>query len=155
MSAEDAKPNEWSDITLDEKTVQTGVTDFSAIKENTQVEDNGYWILYVGYALLGLSVLGILYFIIATIAHRNAVKKAERLEQRRRSSSASVQPARRKEITAIMTMKHPAAEHHVMRMKTRAIQGAAVLPELIPARFMCPVVPQRDNPSIITYKKHF
>lgn len=96
MSAEDAKPNEWSDITLDEKTVQTGVTDFSAIKENTKVEDNGYWILYVGYALLGLSVLGILYFIIATIAHRSAVKKAERLE-RRRSSSASRSAAARME----------------------------------------------------------
>ncbi|HBE15917.1 MAG TPA: hypothetical protein DCY72_06730 [Ruminococcaceae bacterium] len=89
MSAEDAKPNEWSDITLDEKTVKTGVTDFSSIKENTQEEDNGQWILYLGYALLGLSVLGILYFIISTIAHRNAVKKAERLEQRRRPSSRS------------------------------------------------------------------
>ena len=96
MSAEDAKPNEWSDITLDEKSVQTGVTDFSSIKENTKVEDNGHWILYVGYALLGLSVLGILYFIIATIAHRNAVKKAERLE-RRRSSSASRSVAARME----------------------------------------------------------
>ena len=89
MSAEDAKPNEWSDITLDEKTVKTGVTDFSSIKENTQEEDNGQWILYLGYALLGLSVAGILYFIIATIAHRNAVKKAERLEQRRRPSTRS------------------------------------------------------------------
>ena len=88
MSAEDAKPNEWSDITLDEKTVQTGVTDFSSIKENTKQEDNGNWILYLGYVLLGLAGLGILYFIIATIAHRNAVKKAERLEQRRRNSSS-------------------------------------------------------------------
>ena len=94
MSAEDAKPNEWSDITLDEKTVQTGVTDFSSIKENTKVEDNGQWILYVGYALLGLSVLGILYFIIATIAHRNAVKKAERLERRRTSSASRSAAAR-------------------------------------------------------------
>ena len=97
MSAEDAKPNEWSDITLDEKTVQTGVTDFSAIKENTKVEDNGYWILYVGYALLGLSVLGILYFIIATIAHRSAVKKAERLERRRSSSPSRSAAARMEE----------------------------------------------------------
>ena len=97
MSAEDAKPNEWSDITLDEKTVQTGVTDFSAIKENTQVEDNGYWILYVGYALLGLSLIGILYFIIATIAHRSAVKKAERLERRRSSSAYRSSAARMEE----------------------------------------------------------
>ena len=88
MSAADAAPNEWSDITLDEKTVQTGVTDFSSIKENTKEEDNGNWILYLGYILLGLSGLGILYFIIATIAHRNAVKKAERLEHRRRNSTS-------------------------------------------------------------------
>lgn len=89
ISAADAAPNEWSDITLDEKTVQTGVTNFSAIKSNTETEDNGYMILYIGYALLGLAALGILYFIVATIAHRNAVRKAERLEQRRRNSSTA------------------------------------------------------------------
>lgn len=89
MSAADAAPNEWSDITLDEKTVKTGVTNFSSIKSNTETEDNGYLILYIGYALLGLAALGILYFIIATIAHRNAVRKAERLEQRRRNSSTA------------------------------------------------------------------
>lgn len=95
MSAADAAPNEWSEITLDEKTVKTGVTDFSSIKENTEVEDNGGWILYVGYALLGLAGLGILYFIIATIAHRNAVRKAERAEQRRRQPHASHSAAAR------------------------------------------------------------
>ena len=68
-----------------------------AIKENTKVEDNGYWILYVGYALLGLSVIGILYFIIATIAHRSAVKKAERLERRRSSSAYRSSAARMEE----------------------------------------------------------
>ena len=97
MSAADAEPNDWSDIVLDEKTVKTGVSDFSAIKSNTEVEDNGDWILYLGYALLGLSALGILYFIIATIAHRKAVRKAERLERRRSSSPASANTARANE----------------------------------------------------------
>lgn len=97
MSAEDAAPNEWSDIVLDEKTVKTGVADFSAIKSNTEVQDNGDWILYVGYVLLALSALGILYFIIATIAHRKAVKRAERIERRRASSPARSEAARMEE----------------------------------------------------------
>ncbi|MBQ3264330.1 MAG: hypothetical protein IJH07_01000 [Ruminococcus sp.] len=94
MSAAEAAPNEWSDIVLDEKTVKTGVSDFSAIKSNTEVEDNGDWILYLGYALLALSALGILYFIVATIAHRKSVRKAERMERRRASSPARSDAAR-------------------------------------------------------------
>ena len=94
MSAADAEPNEWSDIVLDEKTVKTGVADFSTIKSNTETQDNGDWILYLGYALLALAGLGILYFIIATIAHRKAVRKAERLERRRASSPARSEAAR-------------------------------------------------------------
>lgn len=94
MSAADAAPNEWSDIVLDEKTVKTGVADFSAIKSNTEKQDNGDWILYLGYALIGLSVLGILYFIIATISHRKAMQKAERLERRRASAPARSEAAR-------------------------------------------------------------
>ena len=98
MSAEDAAPNEWSDIVLDEKTVKTGVADFSSIKSNTEVKDNGDWILYLGYALLALAGLGILYFIIATIAHRKAVKKeAERYERRRASAPARSEAARMEE----------------------------------------------------------
>lgn len=89
MSAAEAAPNEWSDIKLDEKTVKTGVSDFSAIKENTEVVDNGYWILYLGYALLALSGLGILYFIVATIIHRSAVRREERNERKREGYAPS------------------------------------------------------------------
>ena len=88
MSAQEAAPNEWSDITLDEKKITTGSADFSSIKTNTETTDNGNWILYLGYILLGLSALGILYFIIATIAYRAANKKAERLERRHSGSSS-------------------------------------------------------------------
>lgn len=98
MSAEDAAPNEWSDIVLDEKTVKTGVADFSAIKSNTETKDNGDWILYVGYVLLGLSALGILYFIVATIVHRKKAKKeAARMERRRSASPARSEAARMEE----------------------------------------------------------
>ena len=82
MSAADAAPNEWSEITLDEKTIKTGVTDFSAIKSNTETEDDSQWILYLGYLLLILAALGILYFIAATIAARRQMKKQERMERR-------------------------------------------------------------------------
>ena len=94
ISAEEVAPNEWSEIVLDEKTVKTGVADFSSIKTNTETQDNGDWILYVGYVLLGLSVIGILYFIIATIAARKRAQKEERLERRRASSPARSEAAR-------------------------------------------------------------
>lgn len=88
ISAADAAPNTWSDIKLDEKTVKTGVADFSSIKTNTETADNGQWILYLGYLLLGLSVLGILYFIIASIAQRKAYKDAAVRESRAAYSAA-------------------------------------------------------------------
>ncbi len=88
ISAADAAPNTWSDIKLDEKTVKTGVADFSAIKTNTETADNGQWILYLGYLLLALSVLGILYFIIASIAQRKAYNTASARESRAAYSAA-------------------------------------------------------------------
>ena len=65
----------WDNITLDEKEIKTGAADFSALQTDVVSEDNGYWILYVGLILIGLSVLGILYFIIATVS---AKKKSEK-----------------------------------------------------------------------------
>lgn len=88
ISAADAAPNTWSDIKLDEKTVKTGVADFSSIKTNTETADNGQWILYLGYLLLALSVLGILYFIIASIAQRKAYNTASARESRAAYSAA-------------------------------------------------------------------
>lgn len=113
ISAAEAAPNEWSDIKLNEKTVTTGVADFSSIKTNTSSEDNGQLILYLGYILIGLSVLGILYFIIATIAHRKAYNniaarenaranyyggahsQAAKMNERERGSSAAQRSSQR------------------------------------------------------------
>ena len=64
----DVAPNAWTDITLDEKTVASDAGSFSAIQTNTDKNDNGEWILYLGYGLVALSVLGILYFVVATIS---------------------------------------------------------------------------------------
>lgn len=79
ISDKDAKPNQWSEITLDEKTTaDSSVADFSSIKNDTNKNANQFdWIVYVGYALIGLAVLGILYFIIATAAQRKADRRAE------------------------------------------------------------------------------
>lgn len=97
ISEDDVKPNEWSDITLDEKAVTTGVADFSSIKTNTEKQDNGDWILYLGYVLLALSVLGILYFVISTLAQRRADKAAAARERRRSSAPARSTAARMEE----------------------------------------------------------
>lgn len=88
-SSADIAPEKWSDITPpDVNTVknESGDINFSSIKNNTSKKDDSYWILYLGYALIGLSVLGILYFIIASIVSSKAAKKAERMERRRATS---------------------------------------------------------------------
>lgn len=86
LSDKDAAPNQWSEITLDEKTVKTGTASFKSIKTNSN-EAVGEWIVYLGYFLIGLAVLGILYFIIATIAQRRYDREMERLERRGRSTA--------------------------------------------------------------------
>lgn len=78
ISAADIAPNEWSNITIDtDSTKKNTSSSFASIKTDDRVDpnDNGQWILWIGYALIALSVLGILYFIVATV---NARKLAER-----------------------------------------------------------------------------
>ena len=68
----DVVPNAWTNITLDESSAKSksGSASFSSIKTNTASSDNGQWILYLGYGLVALSVLGIMYFIVATVSAR-------------------------------------------------------------------------------------
>lgn len=75
--------SEWSNITLDTSSNQTNnnVADFSAIKEDSSANDNGQGMLYVGIALIGLSVIGILYYIIATAKYRKKLNKLRTREQ--------------------------------------------------------------------------
>ena len=88
---DDVKPNAWSDITLDEKTVPNKNTagSFSAIKANTDKNDNGQWILYLGYLLIALSVIGIIYFIVATVSARKQNRR-----EKRHSADTSASTAR-------------------------------------------------------------
>lgn len=73
---------EWVNITLN--TSKGDALDFSSIKDNTESDDNGQWIIYTGFILIGLSLLGILYFIIATATYKKKLKKLKAREQRQR-----------------------------------------------------------------------
>ena len=130
ISAEEAAPNEWSEITLDEKTVTTGITDFSSIKANTETEDNGDWILYLGYLLIALAVLGILYFIIATAAQRKANKAAEARERRRNGSAPTRSTAGRMQAAdaAQRTSRYADEGSYTRRVSSKADTGEVYVP---------------------------
>ena len=70
------KEQKWDNITIDtsKKPSDNAAMDFSAIKDNASTGDDGEWILYTGYVLIGLSICGILYYIIATATYRKKVK---------------------------------------------------------------------------------
>ena len=93
INAADIAPNEWSAITIDVESTKKDTTSsksFASIKTDDSVDpnDNGQWILWLGCGLIALSVLGILYFIVATLSAR---KKAER---ERRHNGANAAPTR-------------------------------------------------------------
>ena len=79
------KENEWSDIKLDTQKTVTPAKSFNAIKENTEKDDNSQWILYIGIVLIGLSALGILYFVVATSVYK---KKLDELQNREVKNNA-------------------------------------------------------------------
>ena len=82
---EGLEESKWDDITIDTtKTSNADAMDFSAIKDNTSTDDDGQWILYTGYILIALSVIGILYYIIATATYK---KKLKALASRNSASS--------------------------------------------------------------------
>lgn len=70
------KEQKWDNITIDTSKTPSdkNAMDFSSIKDNTSANDDGQWILYTGYILIGLSICGILYYIIATATYKKRVK---------------------------------------------------------------------------------
>lgn len=70
------KETKWDDIVIDVSKGTSDAMDFSAIKKNTRNNDDGQWILYLGYAFIALSVAGIMYFIIATTTYKKNLQKA-------------------------------------------------------------------------------
>ena len=71
------KESEWNDIKLEVSKGNSDAADFSAIKENKETEDDGEWIVYTGLVLIGLSLIGIMYFIIATATYKKKLKSLE------------------------------------------------------------------------------
>ena len=70
------KEQKWNNITIDTSKTPSdnAAMDFSAIKDNTSADDDGEWMLYTGYVLIGLALCGILYYIIATATYNKKVK---------------------------------------------------------------------------------
>lgn len=97
LSDSEVAPNKWSEITLDEKTtsVPNANASFASIKNNTGREDDSQWILFLGYALIALAVLGILYFIIATVTARSANKKRMQAQAERAYAPAPEESVKR------------------------------------------------------------
>lgn len=83
------KQTKWNDITLDTSKPASSAMDFSSIKDNNRRNDDGQWILYVGFVLVALSVVGILYFIIATTTYKKKLAKAGYSRQQYEPNRAS------------------------------------------------------------------
>lgn len=68
--------NDWKDIAANLSNASDsgdGSDDFSFIKNNDSMGDNGDWMLYAGIACLALSAAGIAYFIISTVNRHKKV----------------------------------------------------------------------------------
>ena len=100
----DVAPNKWTNIALDEKSVKGNkAQSFSGIQDDTSTNDNGEWMLYLGYILIALSILGILYFIVATISAR------KENQRERRHSAGSHASAAYTSIDALSSLDDAAA----------------------------------------------
>lgn len=88
INENELKSNKWSNIELNisDENVD-GAIDFSAIKTNKDDADDGHIYLYVGIVLIGLSIIGILYFIIATTTYKKKLKKLKAREERQRQNA--------------------------------------------------------------------
>ena len=130
ISSEEVAPNKWTNIALDEKTVSTGSGSFSAIKTNTAKNDNGQWILYVGYLLIALSVLGILYFIIATISARRMNERERRHNGHNDDTAVSAAETKDEAKTSRRTTGHYADgyESYSSRRASKADTGEIYVP---------------------------
>ncbi len=82
------KETKWDNITLDTSNKNSDAMDFSAIKENTESDDDGKWIIYAGFTLIGLAIIGIMYFIIATSTYKKKLKKLTERQARHNTNRA-------------------------------------------------------------------
>lgn len=93
LSENDVKPETWSNISISQKELKEiqevgAAGSFKELQktpedDGSDEKDDGGWILWLGYGLIVLAVLCIIYFIVSTV---NAKKQAER-ERRHNSGS--------------------------------------------------------------------
>ena len=65
--------------------------DFAFIQQNTSVEDNGHWMLYLGFTLIGLGIIGFIFLILKASERRKMLAAATSRESKR--PAAPEQPA--------------------------------------------------------------
>lgn len=79
------KESEWDNITLSMSDKNSDGS-FAAIKDNQGDTDDGQWIIYTGLILIGLAIIGIMYFIIATSTYKKKLKALRAREMRHREN---------------------------------------------------------------------
>jgi hypothetical protein len=132
ISDSEVAPNKWTNIALDEKTVSTGSGSFSAIKTNTAQNDNGQWILYIGYLLIALSILGILYFIVATISARKENERERRHNGHNDAAAPADEPKTEAKTTRCTTGHYADGyESYSSRRSSRADTGEIYVPRRV------------------------
>lgn len=83
INKSELKESKWDNITLSITDKNTDGS-FAAIKDNEGNNDDGQWIIYTGLVLIALSVIGIMYFIIATNTYKKKLKTLREREMRHR-----------------------------------------------------------------------
>lgn len=71
------KETKWDDIVLNTSKPNSDALDFSAIKKDTRKDDDGQWIFYTGFVLIAFSIIGIMYYIIATSTYKKKLRAFE------------------------------------------------------------------------------
>lgn len=90
INEKELEKSEWSNIELNISDEEIdGAIDFSTIKTNKEDADDGQIYLYIGLTLIGISIIGILYFIIATATYKKKLKALKAREERQLKQAAS------------------------------------------------------------------
>lgn len=82
ISSAEMAANKWSNIEIPQQDNSKNNVDFTTIQKDTSAADNGQWILWTGFILMGASLLGIMYFIISTVTYRKKLNNLNRRQKR-------------------------------------------------------------------------
>ena len=115
----DLEANQWSDIEIDDsKAAASGTTDFTQMQTDEKTEDDSQWMLYVGIALVGLSFLGILYFILASVQAKKRNNRRLAAERQRTENPHRSAPSRPAQSAPKAAKGHYADDNYAPRRKS-------------------------------------